>query len=360
MATAKHCKVVSLARIAEVAEVASSTVSRALCSHPNISAYTRRRIRDIAASMGYVPNPMLANVLSEIREQRGASCRGALAWVETVAGKNKDKADMVSKAFLTGGLRQAKLMGFVVEKLTGNDVGHSPLQFRDILRAKRIQGLIIYPDCDEVLEGRCFGSFPFQDFSVASLGAQLRHAGVSAAMNDQYMSSRTAHEQLLRLGYRRVGLVLWAFHVELLAGRFVGGFRSLPGMDAAPVLTIREVNILIPKPCGMGESSLSLDIENFVRRHNLDAIVTSVSVVVFEDLRLRIKKTGRQLGLATLDRQGDENHAGIDQRHEQVGAAVVEMVVSNLLHSGIGADNPVKTTLIEGIWHDGASAPRIV
>jgi LacI family transcriptional regulator len=353
-------KPASLASIAAAAKVSTSTVSRALNNHPSIPECTRIRIKQIAAKLAYTPNPLLARVFSTLREHRKTGYRGTIALLETTGDFQLNRADPVTLAFLRGAQEQAQMMGFGLERFPLHGTGLTPGRLAGVLKARGIEGVVILPDNEEIMTNRFFEHFPFDEFCGACIGTQLFYAHVSAAMNDQYMSARSAHIHLRNLGYQRVGLICWRYHIELLSGRFVGGFRSLIGQESAPVLLVDQVpgvpSIHIP---GTEHPALK-SVETFVREHSLDAIVTPIYSIYFEVLLPRLKKAGLKIALGTLDRRGDSSMAGIEQHHEDVAAAAVESVVSNLLHRGSGGGTRINTLLLEGDWHDGASAPSCV
>lgn len=359
MSADNFSKPASLASIAAAAKVSTSTVSRALRNHPSIPEKTRERIRQIAQDLAYTPNPLLARVFSELREHRTSGYRGMIAWLETIPESHRIRTDPIFQAFFLGAQEQAKAMGFGMERFPVHGTGLSPARLAGMLTARGIEGVVILPDYDEIVSARYFQHFPFGAFSGACIGTQLPYAHVSAAMNDQYMSARTTHERLRELGYRKVGLICWRFQVELLSGRFVGGFRSLPGQETAPVLLLGDVKMAPPPHVRGTEIEAVRPIEAFVREHGLDAIVTSLYSSYYEVLLPRLRKDVGELGFGTLDRRGETTLAGIEQHHERVAAAAVESVVSNLLHRSGGAETRAKTVLLEGEWFDGPSAPKV-
>jgi DNA-binding LacI/PurR family transcriptional regulator len=334
----------SLVSIAAAAKVSTSTVSRALRNHPSISESTRERVRRIANEMAYAPNPLLTRVFSELREHRTSGYRGTIAWLETIPETDHTRADPIFKSFFHGAKEHAKAIGFNLERFPVHGTGLTPMRLAGMLSARGIEGVVILPDYHEISTTRYFQHFPFDQFSVASIGTQLAYAHIGAAMNDQYMSARMAHERLRALGYRRVGLICWRFQVDLLSGRFVGGFRSLPSQEAAPVLLLDQQQSPMPSVAYGTEIPAMRPVVAFVRKHRLDAIVTSIYSVYYVSLLPYLRREFGELAFATLDRRGEESLAGIEQYHERVSAAAVESVVA-------------KTVLLEGEWHDGPSAP---
>lgn len=56
---------ITLKKISEVLGISISTVSRALKNHPDISAATKTKVRDLADSLDYEPNSTAINLEQE-------------------------------------------------------------------------------------------------------------------------------------------------------------------------------------------------------------------------------------------------------------------------------------------------------
>jgi DNA-binding LacI/PurR family transcriptional regulator len=347
----------SIASIAKEAKVSASTVSRALHGNPSISLETQARVKDVARRQGYIPNPLLAKVFSEIREHRVSDFRGMLAWVDTLPESHTVTPDPVCQAFFRGANEQAKRMGFGLDRFSMRTMGHTGKRLADVLEARGITGLVILPDYDEILSGKCLEGFPFERFSAACIGAQLPRVRISSAMSDQHLMARMAHQSMRGLGYKRVGLILWSFQAELMAGRLTGGFRSLRGLDTAPVLILGGEDEAPVRHVPGTEMPELKEVEKFIKHHNLDGIVTPMYTNYFTSFLERLHGNGVHVGFCSLDRQGENQLAGVEQMHEQVASMAVESVVSNLVHRSSGILVMERTVLIEGEWHAGPSAP---
>ena len=70
---------VTMAIIAEKAGVSKNTVSLALRHDPQIPPHTRKRIAKIAKSLGYTKNPVVAQLMTELRKAHPAGYRRTLA-----------------------------------------------------------------------------------------------------------------------------------------------------------------------------------------------------------------------------------------------------------------------------------------
>lgn len=74
--------------IAKAAGVSKNTVSLALRGSPKVSAVTRRRIEKAAKSLGYRPNPTVAHLMAELRQNRSQGYQSTLAIIN--AHEHKD------------------------------------------------------------------------------------------------------------------------------------------------------------------------------------------------------------------------------------------------------------------------------
>ena len=66
----------------------------------------------------------------------------------------------------------------------------------------------------------------------------------------------------------------------------------------------------------------------------------------------------RQVASALLDWHGQYGDiAGADQNNALVGAAAVDILITQLRHNERGIPEHPRTTMIDSTWHDGATVP---
>jgi DNA-binding LacI/PurR family transcriptional regulator len=88
-------------------------------------------------------------------------------------------------------------------------------------------------------------------------------------------------------------------------------------------------------------------------------------VVVSDDVRVQewLKNLGvqvpKQVGLVHLDCSRNRSTcSGIDQHHEMLGAAAIDLVVGQLHRNETGVPFYPKNVMIEGTWVDGSTVRR--
>src|SRR6202453_1391727 len=101
---------VSLRDIGRLANLSHSTVSLALRDNPSIALKTRQRVRELAASLGYVPDPMLRALAEYRRDKSVRRYQGSLAWINNDANpKGLDKHHEFFRYFNGAEQRAAEL-----------------------------------------------------------------------------------------------------------------------------------------------------------------------------------------------------------------------------------------------------------
>ena len=97
--------------IARKAGVDASTVSLALAGHPRIPESTRAHIRQVAAELGYRPDPALSSIAAARWQGRRDAKGTALAFL----ADDLKTAEIELKLYLEGVRQQAGLLGYGIE-----------------------------------------------------------------------------------------------------------------------------------------------------------------------------------------------------------------------------------------------------
>lgn len=222
--------------------------------------------------------------------------------------------------------------------------GLTEARLEQVLIARGIRGVVFapFPATGSVLSQR------WNHQALAAMGFSLAGLPVHRAVNHQIHSIRLAIEELLALGYRRIGLVMsrhedarvehnWLSSVLLKQHEHAGAGRSFP-------LLLEEK--IEPKP-----------LLAWLSRHRPD-VVLSTKPGVPPLLRPTAGHGPKRVGFAHLHLTSDlEGCSGIDQNNERVGAAAVDLVVEQLHSNRYGFPANPKTVLIEGRWVPGHTAP---
>ncbi len=154
--------------------------------------------------------------------------------------------------------------------------------------------------------------------ACVSLGRVFENPGRNFSIDTQYAAARLMVRQLVWLGYERPGLVINPYVDLITDSRFQVGFLS-PNSFA---LRGPRVPLLMSKPTEEEEIAM------WFRTFRPDVVVSSFPLVLhwFDAMGVRVP---REVGFATFDADPMQlpQVSGIDQQHEEMAAAAVELLV---------------------------------
>lgn len=343
-----HNKRVTVYDIAEQAGVSHTTVALALRNHHRISEKRRKEIQQLAAEMGYEPDPFLSTLAAYRAQVHPPRLQSAIAWInhwdqpERLRGAHRE-----FDAYWRGAESAAKRFGYRLEEIRW-EPEYSPRRFEQILLTRGIRGVLIPPH--QVVPD--WGDFGWSKFSVIRFGMSVPTPDSHLVTADQLRAVLMAVKKIKELGYQRIGLVVPLDSDQRLGGNFIGGFSSAQyfyKLAALPPL-LTEESLYACQP----DKVLRL-LRQWMTRHKPDAILTAVADLpeMLRSLGFRIPRNVAVAG-TSIDVPVD---AGLDQHSEAIGRMAVEMLVSqiNLNERGEPAD-PCRI-LIESRWRDGSSLP---
>ncbi|MBP8257494.1 MAG: LacI family DNA-binding transcriptional regulator [Opitutaceae bacterium] len=343
-------KAVTQKQIATEAGCHHSTVSLALRNDLRLPLATREHVQDVARRLGYEPNPLLSLLMSRV--QRGnVNYRGTLGYLHTVPRNSPLLQALVHRNYLAGAKRRASEFGYSLDELYLGPEEIRGSRVAGMLKARGIMGVIVEHLPSEWCPDRRL-PVDLSQFATASLGVPLASPLIHYVASDQYMRPILAAREVLALGYRRPGLVLYAAFDSNMAHRCSAGFWSVQAHT--------EGIACIPN-CLLRNDSERDILSNWLEEHRPDVILVSNDRVIrmARTLRWRIPQ---ELGAVCLDRLPVPQHegiAGVYGNAEYVGMAAVELVVSQLHRGDVGP--PARTTshLISSSWVPGKSVRKV-
>lgn len=200
----------TMKEVAARAQVAISSVSRVLNSHPDVSDSMRRRVLQVVDEMGYEPD-LLASSL-----RKGAT--------HTVGFLIRDVSNPLFMEVLKGVERLLRTEGYLVLLAHSEGSSEREVAYARLLRQRRIDGLI----------------FSMSEEQSPEVGAELSKlntpivlldraadgvSNVSVVASDHRTGVRRATEHLLDLGHRRIALITSTMNL-LPARERVQGLRD--------------------------------------------------------------------------------------------------------------------------------------
>lgn len=331
--------------IATMAGVHTSTVCLALKNHPTIPEATRQRIQQIAADLGYHPDPMLSALAAYRTALRPAAFHGQLAWLSISNARYNWRKVSVYSAYMKGAAQQAQRHGYNLEDYNLGERGMTPARLAGIMRARGVRGILVCPTPEAHMELK----FPWDGFSAVAIGHTLEKPALNLVATNYHQSMRLIFRNLLGLGYQRIGLALPGdLHVrvgEHYLAAYLVEQRVVPvARRLTPYLEMP------PRKAGFAQ---------WLKRARPDVLIT-INYIFPDYLRDLQVKVPDDLAVAVVfKRMIGDNFTGIDQKVQRTGEVAIDMLVSMIQRNETGVPVDQLQTLIEGRWVDGETAPRV-
>ncbi len=329
--------------LAKLANVSPATVSLALRNDVRISAKVREQIKALAEKEGYRPNPIVSQLIAQVRTGKAKSYQCTLAVINT-AEHLKDAEEHTVLRWNRASMLRSEALGYSVDHFVLAKEPLRPERLATILETRGIRGLVVTgPFHDAELSEKYM---PLWDrFAAIVLGERPVGTDLSCVINDQYNTVRQGMVKALELGYRRPALCVHPFVDEILERRLTGGFLVEQG--ALPVKQrLRPIDY---------SSDGKARFQQWFRKHQPDVILT-----LHTEVREWLEEIGvaapDQVGLIHLDHEPDlADWAGMCQNHDHAGQAAVDMLVGKLHRNELSFSSFSQCITIRSKWQAGPS-----
>ncbi|HVU35963.1 MAG TPA: LacI family DNA-binding transcriptional regulator [Opitutaceae bacterium] len=327
--------------VALAARVSQNTVSLALRGDPRLPAATRDRIQQAATKLGYRPNPLVAALMSAVRQRKGRAA-GVVAIVLAGPARGRVGEHPSLQRALAGSREHAAQRGYRVEEFWMQDQRLSPARLQSMLLARGIRGVVLHPDEENPVPP----ALDWTRFASAVLAVLDPHLGrFHCASSQAFRNVEIAVMQLRQRGYRRIGLAVPQRYDLMVDRLYSGAFAALP--DVAPRQALLRLF-----------SGTEWNRDTFLgwfAKARPDVVLTRTT-----DVRGWLESAGvsigREIGLVHLGwHTGLKGWAGVDLQAEAMGAAAVDLVIEQLNSNSFGLPEVPKMVLIAGRWRDGPS-----
>lgn len=336
-----------MSTIAARAGVSKNTVSLALRHDPQIPAKTRKRIARIAESLGYAKNPVVSQLMTELRKAHPASYQRTLALLNANQDAQAFRRHPTVPTYVEGARQRAAFHGYKLDEFWLHDPELNGDRLNRILRARGIRGALVVGLMKENRLPERFAT-TWNLHACVITGVRTRNPTLPFCCVDHHALVLQAFEQARRLGYRRPALVVDEHIDRLVEGRFSSGMwisqQSLPAKDRVPGFYRVEA--------ARADSKIFTE---WLKKHRPDALFTLYNIV-----QTWVASAGfsvpDEVGLIQLERRrGKTDWAGMDQHNDLTGEAAIDMLVGMVHNNEIGLPPYPRATLISGSWVGGAT-----
>lgn len=339
---------VTLKQVAAAAGVSVGTASYALRGMLLVAPETTRKVRAVAARLGYAPDPVLSQAMSTIRRQPTQGHGEVIAYVVAYREREEWRRRHIVRRYWEGAQERATELGYRIEPYWVGDTSISEARHSQILYNRGIRGLILAPHPEA--EGRL--RLDWRQFAVVAVSRSVVEPVTHQVLDDHDAIARMAMGQLHARGYRRIGFVMSRYRNERVGRRWLAAYLAsqydLPARDRLPPC------VQAVEPPGEFDGP---GLVCWIRRQRPDALLGPTPRAM-RYLQEQGIVTPRDLGYAALDLAPEETgFAGVLHDAHQVGRAALGQVVAILRNREFGLPEKPGLQLVAGLWRDGPSLP---
>ncbi len=338
----------TLQDIADRTGYGRSTVSLALRNHPSLPEETRVKIREAAESLGYRPNPLVAALMTQLRDRRRTRQeRIALVSRFGQTMTQRRRTDTFYPVLYDAIQQHAATQGFGMDEFY---MGKDPMpdaRLTQILVSRGIHGVLFFPGSDRAEVE--YPALDWRHFATVLIGFNTTRENLHQVASDYTYDIDHALQRVATAGLRRIGCVVTQRVSRATnhawASRFLLKQHGIPAAHRVPLLMMKE------------EQYDAEEVLAWFRRHRPEVILVagdSVRNILVAD-GVRVPGDVR---LINLVQRGEKGMSGIDPHTGEVGRAAVDLLASLLRSNQLGQPDFPRTIAIKGHWSPGASFPE--
>lgn len=338
-------KRVSMTDVARRAGVSKNTVSLALRNDPQIPESTRQRVRQAVSELGYTANPVVSELMAELRRGSEAGYKHNFALINANQNRHAFRQHPTIPDYIAGCRRRAAQLGYGLDEFWLHDPQLSGGRLESILRARGIRGALVIGMMKENRLPTGFENL-WSNFAAVVTGIRTHDPTLSFACVDHHALVIEAMERVRARGIKRPALVIEGVIDRLVGGRFSAAFEhALKNLPVANRLTpFLKVDASRENP-GL--------FSDWLARRRPDAILT-LHTVVEEWVTAAGLRIPHDIGLVQLEcRRGCEDWAGMEQHNDLTGEAAVDLLVSLTTAGKEPLSLGPRGTLITPTWKNG-------
>jgi LacI family transcriptional regulator len=331
--------------IAAALGITQSTVARALQGSHLVSDETRQRVEEAARKFGYQPNPMVSALMERIRTGKEVLEQGSIAILASRDFKKGWPQDAEAyKLQHQGWTQRAARNGFRTEVFYYGEDGVSDHALDRILYSRGFSGVIL--GAPYTLNKTSF-DLRFERYSLATISVKWHTLSIDRAATDHAANVTLAFNELVKRGYRRIGLVLPGEALEIGQNRWLASYLNHQYHQS------RSFRIPVfegsPKTCPMAK---------FRAWHN--RWKPEVILCLLGEEMLWLNEMGlspTDLGLACLNRPEISRFSGVEESNVLVGELACQIVINHIIHNERGLSAQPTITRVQGRWIEGDTLP---
>lgn len=334
----------SIRQLAALAGVSRTTVSLALRNHPSLPADTRARIQKVAALHGYKQDPVVSSLMAQLRVSRSKRGVERIAYFTTWGTRDGWRRPGNENNYFLGACERANKLGYELEHIWAREPGVTTARLSKILYTRSIRGIVLAPFANP----RSHITMDWKHFATSAISHTLVRPLVHRSSHGHYNGMFLALRHLRHHGYRRIGFATRLEQSERVGSAWLAALlvyqQSIPAEHRiTPLLSPVPTDDVMDAPA----------FKKWVIEQKPDVVVSNLSDVldILHEMGLHVPE---DIGYASIDLvHKDSPWSGIDQQAMEVGAAAVDLVVTQLQNNEFGLPKYPKTVYLDGLWREG-------
>ncbi len=333
----------TLREIARRAGVSHTTVSLSLRNDPTIPARTRARLHRLADTMGYRSNVLVSALMTQVRLRQRRATTEVVGFLTGGPTAEDWKNHSASVGFYEGARRRALQVGMRLEAFWIGPEGARAAETCRMLRARSIRGNLITPFPRPVY----LKELEWSQLVCVALGYAFKSLPLHRATHHHFRGAYVAVENLLRLGYRRIGLLLDRDENSRVGYSWLGGYLAARQVRACAAL----------EPFFTDEGDDPRGLRRWLGKERPDVVIgfgpKQIAALAAAGCAIPGDVAFAALDVQQANLNGVNQAAGIDQNQPVIGATAVDILAGQLYHNEQGMpERPVLSMV------DGKTAPR--
>lgn len=326
--------------VAAACGVSAMTVSLALRNNPRIPAKTRARVQRVASRLGYRPDPQVAKLMHHLRVRRKPGYQATIAALTSVpAGRETPYL----RDIMASAARRADELGYGFSVFRCADSAVPDPAMQRVLRSRGVEGVALLPLATPRSVAKLID---WSDIGVVATTYGVLAPEFHRVVPHQFGNALGICEQLARLGYRRIGLVLPAEH----------DLRVHHGFSAAVAWQNLIGGTEFVRPCiHPGALPTRQELARWFKREQPDVIIAEGDDACRSISRQLGCPVPGPVGFVSANKSGQSMFAGIEEQPAEIGATAIEQLAAMIQRGEKGVPAVPKVMMIDGRWVEGRS-----
>jgi DNA-binding LacI/PurR family transcriptional regulator len=330
---------VTLRLLAKRLGVSSATVSLALRNSPTISAPVRKRVQAMAKKLNYRGNILINALMTQVR--RGRVGEGGEVIGLLLEGDRQPTApgivEGVEAARERAGLAGLRLDTFLLGRRGGDSASVNRMLF-----SRGIRGVIVGLMPLDLLPL----AVEWDRYACMAIGYSFQQVMMHRVANAHFQGLLTCYEKLRKSGCERIGCVLGSDEDERSRHYWQAAARSAPHLFGGTRIAPLMMDLPVKRS----------SFETWFRRYRPQAVIGNHP----DHVAGWLAELNLEARYVTLDWYAGQPWSGIHQSWAEMFATSVDQLAGKLARNEFGLPVTARTTLIEGVWTEGAARPSKV